>query len=91
MNDKLSDEQWQQIEQALFAGRKIEAIKHFRKITNAGLKDAKELIDQHEHDLREQFPGRFSQAPSRAGCLVLLAVGLTTTIPATGLVIFLSQ
>ena len=74
MDNELSDEQWEQIEEALFAGRKIEAIGLFRQWTGVGLKDAKHRIEDYEKDLRNQFPDRFSKAANKSGCLVVLGI-----------------
>ncbi len=45
MDKSLPDEQVQQIIAAVFAGRKIEAIKLYRKAANTGLKDAKDFVE----------------------------------------------
>ncbi len=62
----LSPEQWSAIEESLYRGRKIEAIKRYREVTGQGLKESKDLIDEHETELRAQFPERFTA--SKAGC-----------------------
>lgn len=67
MSDKLSDEQWRQIEQHLYENRKIEAIKLLREYTGSSLVDAKGIIDRHTQDLRSQFPDRF-KSPVAGGC-----------------------
>lgn len=72
-------EQWSQIEEHLYAGRKIAAIKALREATGCQLVDAKRTVERHEAALREQNPGRF--APAKAGCgaaaALLLGVGLS--------------
>ena len=84
MPSNLTDEQWQSIEAALFAGRKIEAIKHYREFTGCDLREAKEGVDAYEAKLRTEFPDRFTAAaPINIGCsskaamlLLLLLAGV---------------
>lgn len=88
MANQPSDEQWRRIEEALYAGRKIEAIKHFREATGSGLKEAKDVLDEHEAQLRAQSPGRFT---AKKGCLVLVLASVGATIigvTAAGVTIF---
>lgn len=75
---ELSDEQWEAVEECLYAGRKIEAIKLFREATGADLKKCKELLDGHEEELREQFPDRFKTA-ANSGCGTAVLIGLIVT------------
>jgi hypothetical protein len=67
----LNDQQRQQIEAELFAGRKISAIKLYRDATGTGLAEAKHAVEDIEVDLRRQNPERFISQP-RAGCLGLV-------------------
>lgn len=69
-----TDEQWAAIEAELYARRKIAAIKLYRKATGADLKEAKELIEEHEAGLRQQFPDRFSKKSGCGTAVVALAV-----------------
>ena len=73
----LTEEQWKPIDAEIFTGRKIRAIKLYREVTGAGLKDAKDVIDERDAALRNSLPSSF-QTPARTGCLgvILLAVGL---------------
>ncbi len=65
---------WDEIKDALFAGRKIEAIKVYREATGQGLKESKEFIDDLEAQMRKEFPDQF-KAGGGTGCLgVLLLV-----------------
>lgn len=57
------------IETSLLGGKKIEAIKIYREITGAGLKEAKHAVEQVEQNLRGQ--GRLIPKPS--GCMGMLA------------------
>lgn len=73
-----TDEQWQQVEAELYAGRKIQAIKFYRQATGCDLKTAKDTLDEHESRLRGQFPDRFT-AKAGGGCgsaVVLAALGI---------------
>lgn len=60
----------QEIDRALFEGRKIEAIQAYRLAADCGLKDAKQAVERREAELRAQDPARFPRP--RAGCLPLL-------------------
>lgn len=74
MSYDLNDQQWEQIESHLYSGHKIAAIKLFREHTGASLAQSKQVIEQHESELRSQSPERFTR-PAGKGCTaVLLAV-----------------
>ena len=68
----------EQIQEALFAGKKIQAIKLYRAATNEGLKEAKDAVERMESELRASSPEKFRTAAGKsAGCLsVLLAAGI---------------
>ena len=59
----------------LFAGRKIDAIKLYREQVKpgAGLKEAKEAVEQLEAGLRAQHPEKFT-AKAKSGCTAVLAL-----------------
>jgi ribosomal protein L7/L12 len=63
----------------LQAGKKIEAIKLYRKRSGVGLKEAKDFIDALAADRR-------IAAPSKSGCLgvALLVIGATVAVVALG-------
>ncbi len=65
MPKDLSEEQMALLSQALENGRKIEAIKVYRKATGLGLKEAMDAVEKIHADLREQFPERYP-APSKS-------------------------
>jgi Ribosomal protein L7/L12 C-terminal domain len=67
MAHPLSDQQVQDISAAIYAGRKIEAIKIHRQATGIGLKEAKDFIEALESRLRTESPERFT-SPAGAGC-----------------------
>jgi ribosomal protein L7/L12 len=71
-------EQWQSIQAALFAGRKIQAIKLYREATDAGLAEAKEAMDAYELRLRNDEPDRFAASASKSGCtsMILLSIAV---------------
>jgi len=66
MTEELTPEDRQKIVEALFAGQKIQAIKHYREATGVGLKESKEFIDGLEKKLREEHPDRMK--PAASGC-----------------------
>jgi hypothetical protein len=71
MPGPLSDDDVVRINDALFAGRKIEAIKLYRDSTGAGLKEAKDFVDALEERLRQAEPERFSTLQGK-GCFLSL-------------------
>ncbi|MCF6287298.1 MAG: ribosomal protein L7/L12 [Candidatus Hydrogenedentes bacterium] len=73
------------ITKALFAGRKIEAIKIYRDSAGAGLKEAKEAMDRLEAELHEECPEKFS-ASAKGGCgAVLLFGGMLAALAGWGM------
>jgi ribosomal protein L7/L12 len=71
MAPELAPEQRQAFADALYSGRKIEAIKQLRELSGLDLKEAKEIIDRLEADLRAAHPERFTKTSSKgAGCAV---------------------
>jgi hypothetical protein len=59
MNDPISEGDLREIRDAIFAGRKIEAIKLYRQYTRQGLKEAKDAVEDLEKKLRSESPERF--------------------------------
>lgn len=73
MATELTPEQREAFAQALYAGRKIEAIKQLRELSGLSLKEAKEIIDRIESDLRARHPERFIDPRTKSkSCLLLL-------------------
>jgi hypothetical protein len=66
----LNESQQAAVDQAIYRGQKIEAIKLYRTAASSDLKDAKEAVEARESFLRSQDPSRFSVA--KTGCLGLL-------------------
>jgi ribosomal protein L7/L12 len=62
---------WESIDQQLYAGRKIEAIKLYREATSAGLAEAKSAVEARESELRAAVPERFAQ-PAGKGCMSVI-------------------
>jgi hypothetical protein len=75
MPHPLSDDDVERIRTAVFGGRKIEAIKLYREATGAGLKEAKDFIEELEAELRRAAPEQFTAPPGGKGCLGM-ALGL---------------
>jgi len=67
MADELPAERREQINDELFTGRKIGAIKLYRAATGVGLAEAKEAVEAIEAQLRETAPERFTRR-SGSGC-----------------------
>lgn len=74
MDPHLTPEQRHAFADALYAGKKIEAIKQLRQFSGLDLKESKDIIDALEAELRAAHPERFATAAPRkgAGCIVLL-------------------
>ena len=69
-------EEIDEITEAIAQGRKIEAIKLYRKARGGGLKEAKEFIEALTASLRLQDPERFAKVTTRSGCSAVLLFGL---------------
>jgi ribosomal protein L7/L12 len=73
----LPPEKAAEFESALFKGNKIEAIKIYRQVTGADLREAKTAVEKIEQEWRGSQPEKFAAAASRKGCSTrLAAVGL---------------
>jgi flagellar biosynthesis/type III secretory pathway ATPase len=83
MIPSLPDDQVQQIMAAVFAGRKIEAIKIYRQGTKASLSDAVQFINALEARLRQESPEKFTVPPA-SGCAkntaALVALGISVYV-----------
>lgn len=82
MPDELTDDQIQQISDALASNRKIEAIKIYREATGKGLKEAKDFVEALIPRLKEQDPEKYAAVghTQTVGCgsavlLCLVAAG----------------
>ena len=72
---ELSDTQRQQIIVAIYANRKIEAIRLHRAATSSGLRESKEFIEELQARLWEEMPEKFV-SPPRSGCVGSAAIVL---------------
>ena len=72
----LTDETRDQINEAIFAGRKIEAIKLYREATGQGLKESKDFIDEVTARLREEHPDKVPASTSGCAAVLMLVVAL---------------
>jgi hypothetical protein len=69
MTDQINSEQRDRIKEALVSGKKIEAIKIYRELTNLGLKECKEYIDGMISELIERDPEKYAKlSSSGSGC-----------------------
>ncbi|MCG8584406.1 MAG: ribosomal protein L7/L12 [Pirellulales bacterium] len=81
MSNDLPDQIVDEIREAIFAGKKIEAIKLYREAADTGLKEAKEFIEKLTTRLYEESPDNFTKPPGGSGCagvlvVVTLAIGV---------------
>lgn len=80
MSSEVPEETKHEIAEAIFAERKIEAIKLYREATGESLSQAKSFIEELTDELREKSPEKFKplSSASSAGCgsssLIFLAV-----------------
>ena len=81
---QLTPEQRQAFAEALYAGRKIEAIKQLREASGLGLKESKDILDKLEAELRTVHPERFTAKSSKGSC----AVALMIIVVMTGVLIY---
>lgn len=63
------------IQECLFHGQKIQAVKIYRECTDAGLAVSKAAIEQLERELRAASPEKFPAAvPGKGGCLIVMVL-----------------
>jgi ribosomal protein L7/L12 len=78
MSKELNEKEIYELSEILFSGRKIEAIKYYRNITQYGLKESKIFVDSLSDQLRKESPHKFKN-PQNAGCgstvAIILAIG----------------
>jgi Ribosomal protein L7/L12 C-terminal domain len=79
-----NEQQRQAVNEAIFEGRKIEAIKLHREATGCQLAEAKKAVEEFEKELRLKQPDRFSLRTGKSGCLsVVAAIVLLVSLAAT--------
>ncbi len=88
LEDHLSREEIEKIEEELNAENKIEAIKIFRNFTGLGLKESKDNIEDHIRNLIERDPEKYGHLLSKGstGCAGVFLIFLGS---ATGLLLML--
>jgi hypothetical protein len=74
MDAQIPDQELERIEDALFAGHKIQAIKLLRESTGQGLYESKTAVEALEAELRAASPEKFAVSAGRTGCLGRAAV-----------------
>lgn len=75
METPTPEENAAKIQEALFSGQKILAIKLYREQSGLGLAEAKDAVEKLEADLRASSPERFTAKPAGAGCMSLILAG----------------
>jgi len=82
MNTPIPENKLISIKEALFGGRKIEAIKLYREVTGTGLAEAKPAVEKIEAELRASSPDKFTAAPAGKGCfgMVILACAVVGVV-----------
>src|SRR5438105_630087 len=74
MPTELTQEQLAKIHAAIFARRKIEAIKLYRHFSGVGLSEAKDWVEKISAEMETQEPTKFSQKPKGCAAVLLLLV-----------------
>ena len=88
MDERLSQQSIEAIEQAIADGSKIEAIKIYREASGRGLKESKEFIEDLIPTLKEHDPEKYSKvshsavSPSK-GCASVVVMCLILVVVAT--------
>ena len=82
MNNDPGSNSFESIKQAVFQGRKIEAIKLYREATGEGLKESKDAIEKMEAELRQSAPEKFSSSAGTKGCagVLILTLGILAVL-----------
>jgi ribosomal protein L7/L12 len=68
MSPQPPNEQSAPIQNALFQGQKLLAIKLYRELTGKGLGEAKAAIEKLEAELRKESPDKFAPGFDAKGC-----------------------
>jgi hypothetical protein len=80
MNAPIPEDLRARVSDALYHGRKIEAIKWYRELTGTGLAEAKRVVEQCEAELRAATPEKFVGRPKNTVlrnlvCYCVIAAG----------------
>ncbi len=73
-----ADEIEREVRRALREGTKIQAIRRYREMTGADLKDSKDAVDLIEARFRAHYP-EYAARPARSGCLGAVAIVLAVS------------
>jgi hypothetical protein len=79
MSQAIPEDKLTAIKEALFAERKIEAIKLYRECTGVGLAEAKSAVETLEAELHKSSPEKFLPAKTGKGCMGLVMACLFVT------------
>ena len=90
MSTQLSQQQIEQIANAIYAGRKIEAIKLHREATNSDLAYAKDFVERLEAELRVREPEKFAASKSK-GCMAGTSAILVLVLTLAGILFMLAR
>ena len=63
---QFTPEQRTALAEAIYSGQKMEAIKQLRDASGLGLKEAKDVVEKLEGELRAEHPERFSSKASKS-------------------------
>ena len=63
MSGDMNQADMDRVNEALFAGRLIEAIKIYRTATGGGLKESKDFFEALDARLRSEMPAKFTAPP----------------------------
>jgi hypothetical protein len=72
--DEIPPTELQVILDHIYAGHKIEAVKHYKELRGVSLLEAKQFIEKLTDELREQSPEKFAPSP-KSGCLGTILLG----------------
>ena len=71
--EPLTDSEKEEISQALIAGRKLDAIKQYRRAAGTGLKEAREAVAELEAALAKTHPDMVTR--TSGGCMSVILLG----------------
>ena len=82
MDDRTHRDDLDPVCDALYEGRKIEAIKRYREVAGVGLAEAKDAVEALDASLRERSPEKFKAPAPGRGCLAMLSIGALVALAA---------
>ncbi len=87
--DEIPPIELQVILEHIYAGHKIEAIKHYRELRGVSLVEAKQFIEKLTDELRVQSPEKFV-SKSKSGCMAAVLMWISLGGMSAGLLIAFS-